>query len=120
MDNWKELSLIKKILIGTMIIVAAFFAPELMILIDVGGIDLAFGFLLYYYKPVIEWFKAKIDAIKAELQIARDIIVNSALSRPKVFTLNTAYCSICLLVTGSLLFSFSFFLPALMVSGAYV
>ena len=120
MDSWKELSLTKKILIGAAIIVAASFAPELMILVDVGGIELALGFLLFYFKPIVEWFMHKKQAIVEELQIAEDIILASALARPKVFTLNAVYCTVFMLVTCSFLFSFSFFLPALFVSGVYV
>jgi len=119
MNSWKDLSLTKKIIFGALIIVATIFAPELMILVDVGGIDLAFGFLLFYYKPTIEWFKSKIYALKNNLQIARDIILNSALVRPKIFVVNAVYCGIFLLVTGSVLFSYGLFLPALFINGVY-
>ena len=118
--NWKELSLIKKILIGSAILAAAMIAPELMLIIDIGGIDLAFGALFLYYKPVFTWIKDKKQMVNEELKIAKNIIITSALSRPRIFTLNTAFCSAVILTTGSLLFSFSFLLPALFISGASV
>ena len=116
MNSWKELGLTKKIIVGAVIIVAASFAPELMILVDVGGIDLALGFLIFYFKPTIEWFKRTKQEVLDELQITRDVILNSALARPRVFTLNTMYCSLFLFMTGSLIFSFGFLLPALFIA----
>ena len=120
MDNWKELSLTKKVILGSAIILAASFAPELMILVDVGGIELALTFLLFYFKPAIEWCKCKKQEIDEDLQIAKVIILNSALASPRILTLNTIYCSFFMLITGSLLFSFSFFIPVLFVSGVYI
>ena len=106
--------------IGSAILAAAMVAPELMIIIDIGGIDLAFGALFLYYKPVITWVKCQKQKVNEELKIAKDIIIKSALTRPKVFTLNAENCTAIILTTGSLLFSFSFLLPALFVSGASV
>ena len=120
MDNWKELSLIKKIFVGAAILVLVSFAPELMILVDVGGIELAFGYLLVYYKPLIEWLRSKYQAIIEDLKIAREIFFSSALARPKVFTVNAIYCTVFMLMTGSVFLSFGFFLPALFVSGIYI
>ncbi len=117
MKDWKELSLTKKALIGIAILLVAAIAPELMILVDVGGIELAFSFLLFQYKPLLEWFKHKSENLIVDLKIAKAIILSRALARPKIFTLNVAYCTVMMLMTGSLFLFYGFFLPALFVNG---
>jgi hypothetical protein len=117
MSSWNSLSLSKKIIIGTSIIAAAVVAPELMILVDVGGVDLALTFLLFYFKPAIEWFGYKKQQLIDEVVNVKTIVCNSALIKPKVFTFNTLYCSVFLLMSGSLIFSLCFYLPALLVNG---
>ena len=53
MNEWKNYSLTKKIILGVAITVLAFMVPELMVIMDFGGIELAVGFLMMYYKPLI-------------------------------------------------------------------
>jgi hypothetical protein len=118
--NWKDLSLIKKLIIGSLIIGTATLAPELMIIMNIGGIDLAFASLLFYYRPIIDWIKCKKQLVIDELKIARQIIMASAVTKPKVYTLNAIFCMLFVFTTGSLLFSISLFLPALFVSGVSI
>jgi hypothetical protein len=63
MQDWKTLGLLKKTILTIIILIIAFFSPELMLFIDVGGIEMALSFLLLYYKPVIVWFQNKIEYI---------------------------------------------------------
>lgn len=120
MNEWKELSLTKKILIVIAVLIVGSIAPELFMVVDIAGIDVAILCLIIYFKPVIEWIKCKKAEVIEELRIVKEVILNSALARPKVFTLNTIYCSLFMFMTGSLIFSLSLFLPALFVSGVYV
>jgi len=61
--------LTNKILIGSAIIVVVCLAPEFAILVDVGGIDLGFAFLVFYLKPALLWVKSKKEAVAEDLVI---------------------------------------------------
>jgi hypothetical protein len=120
MSNWKDLSLIKKVAIGLLIAVSAFAAPEMMMLLDFGGMELAFSFLLVYCKPFIVWLQPKINWIFAQISIAKVGFLSSALFQPRVFATQAVFCSIAMILTGSLVLSVSFLLPALLVNGLLV
>ena len=46
MKNWEDLTFVQKALIGTCIVAVAAFAPEIALLLQFGGIEVAFTFLL--------------------------------------------------------------------------
>ena len=114
--KFDELGWFKQTLIAIAILVTAAFAPELMLLVDLGGIDLALGFLLLYYKSLIAWFIHKKQQLIETLQIAKAVVINSALGKPKVFTVNMLCCTAFLLITGSTLLSYGLLAPALFIS----
>ncbi len=120
MSNWKDLSLIQKVVIGLLIAVSAFAAPEMMMLLDFGGMELAFGFLLVYCKPFIVWAQPKINWVSSQINIAKVGFLNSALFQPKVFTTHAVFCSVAMILTGSFVLSVGFFLPALLANGLLV
>ncbi len=120
MRNWKDLSLIQKVVIGLLIAVSAFAAPEMMMLLDFGGMELAFGFLLVYCKPFIVWAQPKINWVSSQINITKVGFLNSALLQPKVFTTHAVFCSVAMILTGSLVLSVGLFLPALLANGLLV
>jgi Na+/pantothenate symporter len=120
MRNWENLSLIQKVVIGLLITIAAAFAPELMMLVDFGGIELAFSFLLVYCKPLIVWLQPKVNWVSSQINIAKAAFLNSALCQPKVFTTHAVFCSVAMVLTGSFVLSIALFLPALMANGILV
>lgn len=120
MRNWKELSLIQKLIIGLFIIVLAALAPELALLMDLGGIELAFTFMLMYLKPLFLWLKVKYEAIRELGNIAYIAFINSASFKPKVYLTQASFCCIAMVFTGSLVFSMSFLLPGFLFTGMLV
>ena len=120
MRNWESLSLIQKVAIGLLITIAAAFAPELMMLVDFGGIELAFSYLLVYFKPLVVWLKHKVKVVSEHINISKVAFSNSALFQPKVFTTHAVFCSVAMVLTGSFVLSTAFFLPALMANGILV
>lgn len=117
MCKWNELSLTQKLLISLFIVFAAFAGPEMMLLIDIGGLELAFGALAMYFKSAIDWFKTKINWYHSQIQIIKVGFLNSAILQPKVFTTHAVFCSIAMILTGSLVLSLGFLLPALLANG---
>jgi hypothetical protein len=120
MRNWNDLSLIQKLLIGLFIVFAAFAGPEMMFLIDIGGLELAFGALAVYFKPTIDWLQLKINWLYSQIQIIKIGFLNSAIFQPRVFTTHAVFCSVAMILTGSLVLSVGFFLPALLANGMLV
>lgn len=116
MSNWKELGIIQKVILGLFIAVSAFLAPEVMLLLDFGGMELAFGFLLVYCKPLIIWLQPKINWVTSQVNIIKIGFLNSALCQPKVFTTHAAFCSVAMVLTGSFVLSVGFLLPALLAN----
>jgi hypothetical protein len=120
MRHWNELSVIQKIFIGLFIAAAAFAGPEMVFLLDMGGIELAFGALFIYFKPLIVWVQSKIKWLSSQLNMTKIAFLNSALFQPKVFTTHAVFCSVAMLLTGSFILSVGFFLPALLVNSLLV
>jgi hypothetical protein len=120
MKDWKSFSLVKKITIGVVIIIFANLSPELMLFMDVGGIEMAFSFLLLYYKSLLDWFQKQIDSIKEFLLAFHQIIINSSLMSPRVYFTHSVYSLCAMWLTGAVVFSMVFMLPALFVTGMIV
>ena len=115
LKQWHELSVWQKVLLGSLVMVAAVFSPELMLFIDVGGIELAFGFLMMYYRSLILWVEQKIAKVKQTCSLFYATIMNSAFCQPRVFLFHCAYCGLVLFTTGSLYFAMGFVGPAFLI-----
>ena len=120
MSMWKNLSTIQKgIFIALMCLVVPF-APEFILMSEIGGIELVFSFLVLYYKPVILKVQSFIEQVKIELSICAVAFKNSSSVQPKVYFTQALFYSCALVVTGSVMYSSIFFLPALMLNGVLV
>lgn len=120
MQSWKNLSLWQKALISIVVLSAVVVMPELMPLIDIGGIELIFGFIVLNYKNAVHWFHVKREQFKVLMNTVTYALLTSALCRPKVFIIHGGVCSLALFVTGSLVFSTALLLPILMMNGSLV
>lgn len=120
MKMWNNLNIIQKgIFIAVMCLVAPF-APEFILMSQVGGIELVFGFLVIYYKLVIVKVQSFIEQVKIELSICEEAFKNSASIQPKMYFTQALFYSCALVLTGSIVYAFIFFLPALMLNGFLV
>jgi hypothetical protein len=57
MKNWEDLTLLQKAIYGVAIVCIAAFAPEIAILVQFGGIEVAFAFLAMYLMPWLDTLK---------------------------------------------------------------
>ncbi|WP_448550173.1 hypothetical protein [Thalassotalea fusca] len=117
---WQNLKTIQKILFVVAISIAVPFAPELIVLADLGGIELVLSFLVLYYKPLLLRLDAVYRKVKAEFYIGISGIKYSAMSQPKVFTIQAAFSCIALMFTGSFIYAAVFFMPAMLFNGVLV
>ncbi len=116
MKKWQDLSVISRILFGVLFLAAAMIMPELMFIIDLGGLELVFGFLILYFKAIVTWFGYKLEKVKSVLNVFIDIVMNSSVAKPKTLSVHAVYCVLVLFGSGSLLFSMSFFFQGMLVS----
>ena len=121
MEYWQRLHWLQKAILGLALALFLLFAPEFiptaMTLIDVGGIELLFGFVILNAKYWISYLRNGYTSLQTHLAIFHHAALNSAISKPKNFITHAIFCSAVLLVTGSILFSVSFLLPVLMANG---
>lgn len=59
------------------------FAPEFILMSQVSGIELVFGFLVIYYKPVIVKVQSFIEQVKIELSICEEAFKNMCIDSTK-------------------------------------
>ncbi len=117
MKNWEDLTFIQKVTIGISILVVAAFAPEIAILIQFGGIDVAFAFLLIAFQPILAWLQRFHVQFKNIISLALTSIRYSNSAKPNVFALQASFCFIAFVLTGSGVFAFSFFMPGMLLNG---
>ena len=117
---WKSLGVIPKVMFILVITAIIPFAPELMLIVDFGGMELVFGFLMIYYQPIILRIKRVIASIEQTFVLLSIAVKNSLIVQPKVY-LTHSIMSVCVLFfTGSLMYSVALFMPVLMMNGMAV
>lgn len=118
--NWEDLTFLQKAIVGIVLMVLALLAPEFAMLVQFGGIEVAFAFLLLYLKPTFLWLQMKYNKVENKLFTAYLFFTQSASTKPSVYITQATFCCAALVLTGSLAFSFSFFMPALIFNSAIV
>ncbi len=106
------------------ILVAIPFLPELLVFIDVAGIDLAIAFFTLYFATGYESFKRRLLSIKVEIAESYKIITQLYMFKPKVYCVHAVASSAFLVITGSIIFSTLLWFPVVLLSsgafGGYV
>jgi len=117
MKNWEDLTFIQKAVIGICIAAIAAFAPEIALLLQFGGIEVAFAFLLVAFQPLSAWLQRFYVQYKNIINLALISIRHSNSAKPSVFALQASFCCLALALTGSGIFAFSFFMPGMLLNG---
>ena len=120
MKLWNDLSLVQKMGVGVAILLAAVVMPEIAMLIQFGGMEIAFGLILVGITPAINGLKLQYRKARSALWLAMVSLQQSASAKPSVFAVQAAFCVAALCFTGSLMFALSFFMPAMLFNGALV
>jgi len=124
MEYWHRLNWFQKTIacIGVIcfLIVAPETVPSIIGLIDIGGVELVFGFIVLNAKSWLSFVRVKYENFKSTFIIFHNAVRYSAVAKPKTFVTHAVFCSVALFVTGSFLLSVSFLLPVLMANGVLV
>jgi len=117
---WGNLSNTQKFLFIAVMCLVVPFAPEFIFMSEIGGIELVYGFLVLYYKPVFIRVRSVIERVKFELEICSTAFKNSSATQPKVYFTQALFYSCAFVVSGSMLYASAFLLPALLLNGVLV
>ena len=93
------------------------YMPELLMVIDFGGLELAVGFVLLYFKPLLTKYLQLLNFAKITHQILKNSIANSLLMKPRYYLYHQALSVCLLLISGSMVLSLSIFMPAIYMGG---
>jgi len=117
---WENLSRTQKFLFIAVMCCIAPFAPEFIFMSQIGGIELVFGFLVLYYKPILIRLQIAIERIKFEMSICSTAIKSSSVVQPKVYFTQALFYTCAFVVSGSILYASVFLLPAFLLNGVLV
>lgn len=120
MKNWEDLSLLQKLAVGLCIIAIGIIAPEIAMLLQFGGIEVAFAFLLFFFRPALIWLQHHYRIMQDALSLALVTLRQSASARPAVFGCQAVFCVAALMLTGSVIFASGFFMPGLLFNNLLV
>jgi len=98
LKSLKELTYLQKILIGLLIVSLVMLVPESAFLLDVGGLDLILFILLMYSQNIQNWYTMYFSSVSYPAIDTQTFVVHSTVT------------SVFLWVTGSVVFSYGFFL----------
>lgn len=112
-------SLIK---IGLILVLLAIlpFSMEMVLLIDIGGIDFALSFLVIYLGTLYNTILVKWDAFKRELRYLVVFLGELYMFKPRVLVPHVAVSSIVVSVTCSLFLACLFWIPLMYVSSGFI
>lgn len=99
---------------------AAMIAPEIGLLWQFGGIDIAFSALVLSLIPVVRVAKHYWRRVIEEIALGVGVLVDSASANPRVFALQASFCVIAFALTGSVSLSAVFFTPGLLLNNLLV
>jgi len=105
MKSWKELTRIQKILMGAFVISIVILVPESGFLLDVGGIDLLLFILFFYSQNIKLWLDLHFGSMRyPEIGV-------------KTFVTHATLTSVFMLMTGSVVLAYGFFLVVMFMNG---
>lgn len=115
MEHWSKLATWQKIIIGTVLIAIAFAMPELMIIYDIGGFDLMFGFFLMYIQSIKAYVQSKLADIKESLTILYLSASSTLITDKRVFVIQASFFILAFAMTGSIYLSSLFLYPGFLL-----
>ena len=103
-----------------LVLAALPFSFELILLIDIGGLDLAITFMMLYLGTAYRQVVAKWDAFKQELRLFVRFVSELYMFQPRIFLPHVAASSIVVILTSSALLACLFWIPLMYVSSGFI
>lgn len=109
-DKWKKIAIV------VLFLLVLPFLPEMMLMVDIVGIEIAITFLVFYLKHHWQLVWHYLHRLKAELIEIYCILTHAYLFQPKVYFSHVSVSVLILVVTGSTVFSTLIWTPAVFMS----
>lgn len=118
MEYWNKLATWQKVLVGALLIGAAFIMPELMFFYDIGGMELMFGFAVMYLQSIKAYYHSKVAAFKQAIATFTIALSSTLVFDRRVFWVQASFCILVFGFTGSLYLASLFVFPGALLTGA--
>ncbi|TLU61193.1 hypothetical protein FE810_15300 [Thalassotalea litorea] len=115
--EWQSLTKTQKFLITLALMAVLPFAPELLLIADIAGIEILFSCVVIYYRPLILKVCALYDYAKESADIILACVRKSAIKRPSVYFPQACFCSLTLVFLGAGSFALVFLMPGFLLPG---
>ncbi|WP_394176702.1 hypothetical protein [Thalassotalea litorea] len=115
--EWQSLTKTQKFLITLALIAVLPFAPELLLIADIAGIEVLLSCLVIYYRPLLLKLQTALDEGKKMLGIVQHCVGNSSMNRPGVYFTQTSFYTLAVFLFGTGSFALIFLMPGLLISG---
>lgn len=113
--SWKSLSKTQQWLAVLSILVLAVFMPEIAFIVDFAGIESAILFLLYYFKPQLNWMSLKLSQIRQDFRIGVQLLRQTLAVTGKGFSVSTTFSCGLVYLTSSFVLGGIIWMPALLM-----
>ena len=115
-----KLTKVEKVFAAILFIAVAAFVPEIIYLVDLGGIEVFVTFIVLYLQPLTNKLYQFKDKLICHWLIAKQALFDSAIAKPKVFAFQGVLCASVLALTGSMVFSLAFLAPTLLANSLLI
>ena len=95
------------------------FSLELILLIDIGGIDFALTFLMVYLGTIYNTIVVKLDTLKREVSSFLQFLAQLYIFKPKVFVSHATASGVVIALTCSIFLACLFWIPTIYVSSSF-
>lgn len=94
------------------------FSLELILLIDIGGIDFAVTFLMVYLGTIYNTIIVKLDTLKREVSSFLHFLAQLYIFKPRVFVSHATASGVVMALTCSVFLACLFWIPTIYVSSS--
>jgi len=120
-----EFQVDRKLLLKSLVLLVLFTAillgaVELVLLVDLGGIDFAVAFLLVYFAAIRDTIIYKVRVLKSEIDAAIDYLSELYIFQPKIFVSHVGASGIIVTFTCSVFLACLMWVPLIYVSSGFV
>lgn len=114
-DKWITLKTWQKVVLALLLIAMVPFMPELLIVVDFGGLEMLVGLSIMYFKSLQMLFLSQYDKFCQKLLIMKLALSENSINQPSTFAVHSLASISVLFITGSVALSCAIWLPAMVI-----
>ncbi|MDX1490235.1 MAG: hypothetical protein R3332_03050 [Pseudohongiellaceae bacterium] len=118
--KFSRIKVLKLLCLAILFLAVSLGAVEALLLIDIGGIDFAVTFLLFYFAVIRDTIAFKYQCLKDDIRNFLDYVSGLYMFRPKIFLSHLSASGLIVAVTASVFFACVLWLPVIYLSSGVV